>query len=169
MLTVDAPVLGRRERDIANGFSLPPHLTIACVGDAVSADVGTSGLAAYFASSSTRRWTGATSSGSPRRRACRSLVKGVHRADDADQRSPPAPAASSSPTTAAASSTRSRRRSRCCRRSREAVGDRAAVLVDGGIRRGTDIVKALALGADAVLVGRPVLWGLPRRARKARG
>lgn len=34
------------------------------------------------------------------------------------------------------------------------------VLVDGGIRRGTDIVKALALGAQAVLVGRPVLWGL---------
>jgi 4-hydroxymandelate oxidase len=42
----------------------------------------------------------------------------------------------------------------------EAVGDRVDVLVDGGIRRGTDIVKALALGARAVLVGRPVTWGL---------
>lgn len=41
-----------------------------------------------------------------------------------------------------------------------AVGGRAAVLVDGGIRRGTDIAIALALGADAVLVGRPPLWGL---------
>lgn len=41
-----------------------------------------------------------------------------------------------------------------------AVEQRCAVLVDGGIRRGTDIVKAMALGADAVLVGRPVLWGL---------
>ena len=41
-----------------------------------------------------------------------------------------------------------------------AVAGRADVLVDGGIRRGTDIVKALALGARAVLVGRPVLWGL---------
>jgi 4-hydroxymandelate oxidase len=42
----------------------------------------------------------------------------------------------------------------------EAVGDSAEVYVDGGIRRGTDVVKALALGARAVLVGRPPLWGL---------
>jgi 4-hydroxymandelate oxidase len=41
-----------------------------------------------------------------------------------------------------------------------AVGDRADVLVDGGIRRGTDVVKALALGARAVLIGRPVVCGL---------
>ena len=41
-----------------------------------------------------------------------------------------------------------------------AVGDRAEVYVDGGIRRGTDVLKALALGARAVLVGRPVLWAL---------
>ncbi len=42
----------------------------------------------------------------------------------------------------------------------DAVGGRAEVLVDGGIRRGTDVVKALALGASAVLVGRPYLYGL---------
>jgi 4-hydroxymandelate oxidase len=41
-----------------------------------------------------------------------------------------------------------------------AVGDTVDLLMDGGIRRGTDIFKALALGAKAVLVGRPVLWGL---------
>ncbi len=42
----------------------------------------------------------------------------------------------------------------------EAAGDRIEVLVDGGIRRGTDVLKALALGARGVLVGRPILWGL---------
>jgi 4-hydroxymandelate oxidase len=41
-----------------------------------------------------------------------------------------------------------------------AVGGRAEVYVDGGVRQGTDVLKALALGARGVLVGRPVLWGL---------
>jgi 4-hydroxymandelate oxidase len=41
-----------------------------------------------------------------------------------------------------------------------AVGDRALLVVDGGVQRGIDILKGLALGADLVAVGRPVLWGL---------
>jgi 4-hydroxymandelate oxidase len=40
------------------------------------------------------------------------------------------------------------------------VGSRAEIYLDGGIRRGTDVLKALALGARAVMIGRPVLWGL---------
>jgi L-lactate dehydrogenase (cytochrome) len=42
----------------------------------------------------------------------------------------------------------------------EAVGDRAEVILDGGVRRGTDVVKALALGAKACMIGRPMLYGL---------
>jgi 4-hydroxymandelate oxidase len=42
----------------------------------------------------------------------------------------------------------------------DAVGGTVPLLLDGGVRRGTDVLKALALGADAVAIGRPVLWGL---------
>jgi 4-hydroxymandelate oxidase len=42
----------------------------------------------------------------------------------------------------------------------KAVSGRCAIVVDGGIRRGTDVIKALALGADAVAIGRPQLFGL---------
>ena len=42
----------------------------------------------------------------------------------------------------------------------EAAGEKIEVYMDGGIRRGTDIFKALALGARAVLIGRPLFWGL---------
>jgi 4-hydroxymandelate oxidase len=41
-----------------------------------------------------------------------------------------------------------------------AVGQQVEVYLDGGVRRGTDVLKALALGAGAVMIGRPVLWGL---------
>jgi isopentenyl diphosphate isomerase/L-lactate dehydrogenase-like FMN-dependent dehydrogenase len=42
----------------------------------------------------------------------------------------------------------------------EAVGDQIEVLLDGGVRRGGDVVKAVALGARAVLIGRPYIWAL---------
>jgi isopentenyl diphosphate isomerase/L-lactate dehydrogenase-like FMN-dependent dehydrogenase len=41
-----------------------------------------------------------------------------------------------------------------------AVGDKMEILIDGGVRRGSDVLKALALGAKAVLIGRPYVWGL---------
>src|SRR6516164_5376873 len=49
---------------------------------------------------------------------------------------------------------------RCLPAVADAVGDQLEVLLDGGIRRGSDVVKALALGARAVMIGRPYLWGL---------
>ena len=42
----------------------------------------------------------------------------------------------------------------------QAVNGRVPVLIDGGFRRGTDVIKALALGANAVCIGRPYVWGL---------
>ena len=49
---------------------------------------------------------------------------------------------------------------RVLRRITEVVAGRAPVLVDGGIRSGADVVRAIALGASAVGIGRPVLWAL---------
>ena len=48
----------------------------------------------------------------------------------------------------------------------EAVGGKIPIHVDGGIRHGTDVFKALALGADFVWIGRPVLWGLAYKGQK---
>ena len=47
----------------------------------------------------------------------------------------------------------------------QAVGGRVEVFMDGGVRQGTDVLKALAMGAKAVFVGRPVLWGLAYKVR----
>ncbi|KAA0079169.1 mycofactocin system-associated heme/flavin dehydrogenase [Mycolicibacterium sp. P9-64] len=49
---------------------------------------------------------------------------------------------------------------RCLPAIAEAVGDQVEVLLDGGVRRGSDVIKALALGARAVMIGRAYLWGL---------
>jgi L-lactate dehydrogenase (cytochrome) len=48
----------------------------------------------------------------------------------------------------------------------EAVGGQGKILVDGGVRRGSDVVKALAMGARAVLIGRAYLWGMAANGEK---
>ena len=48
----------------------------------------------------------------------------------------------------------------------EAVGNELEVYLDGGVRCGTDVLKALAMGARAVFIGRPVLWGLAYNGQK---
>ena len=88
------------------------------------------------------------------------IVKGVARPDDAERAvALGCDAHRSCPIMAAASSTAASRRSMRCLRVARAVGGRVRVLVDGGVRRGVDVVKALALGAQAVLVGRATLYG----------
>ena len=77
-----------------------------------------------------------------------------------DARWPWASMASSCPITAGASSTAPSRSLDALPAIVAAVEDRIPVLIDGGVRRGADVIKALALGARAVLIARPQLWGL---------
>ncbi len=164
-LTVDTPIAGLRERDRRNNLRMPSHLELGnfpathAAMHHQGAGKGSS-LAAYIHS----QWDpGLTWKDVEWLQSITSLpivVKGVMRADDAiasfdhgakavivsnhgGRQLDSVPA----PITVLEHITR-------------AVGDRGDVLLDGGVRRGTDVMKALALGARAVLVGRPVLWGL---------
>jgi 4-hydroxymandelate oxidase len=159
VLTVDLPVLGNRRRDEVHSFTLPTGMTMANVALEVPAVEG-SGLGAYAAASIDPNLTPrdiewlASISGLP------VIVKGVLRADDAIR------ATDAGAAGVVVSNHGGRQLDGAVAAADalgpvvEAVADRAVVLVDGGIRGGTDVVKALAMGASAVLVGRPVLWGL---------
>jgi 4-hydroxymandelate oxidase len=165
VVTVDAPVLGRREADLRHGFSLPAHLTpgnldlddaalLAGTADARSA------LAAQFSASTdpSMMWRdlGWLRSLSP----LPIVLKGVLHPDDARR-------AAEEGVAAVVVSNHGGRQLDGAIASLDALpavadaaGDALEVLLDGGIRRGTDVLTALALGARAVLLGRPVLWGL---------
>jgi 4-hydroxymandelate oxidase len=160
-LTVDAPVLGRREQDKRNQFSLPSGLQLANLTALnIPHEKGESGLFTYFAQqldpSLTWRDVEWLQSLSPLPIA----VKGILRGDDALR-------AVEYGAKAVIVSNHGGRQLDGAIASIDAlpeivaaVGDKTEVLLDGGIRRGTDILKALALGAKAVLLGRPILWGL---------
>ncbi len=164
MLTVDAPVLGRRERDLRNRFSLPPELAVANLTaaglDCIPLEGAGSGLATYFATllDPSLTWDVVDWLRSITRLPV--LVKGIVRPDDA------ARAVTHGARGIVVSNHGGRQLDTAPATIdvlgpiADAVAGRAELLMDGGIRRGTDIVKALALGARAVLVGRPVLWGL---------
>jgi 4-hydroxymandelate oxidase len=163
VLTVDAPGWGNRERDARNSFRLPAGLTVenvAPVGKGGLPEVKGSGLAAYVRANFKEDlgfddldWL------------CRStrlpvVVKGVCRGDDARRVAEHGAKAvvvsnhggrqlDTAPATCDA-----------LPHVVDAAGHLCEVYVDGGIRRGSDVLKAIALGARAVLLGRAVLWGL---------
>ena len=164
VLTVDAPLLGRRERDVRNRFALPPGLAIENAhGErprSVQARETDSGLAGYFAEllDPALSWQDVDwlcgIAGLPL------WIKGIVRADDALR-------AIQHGAAGVIVSNHGGRQLDTAIASIEALpaiaeqlGGRVPILLDGGIRRGTDVIKALALGANAVLLGRPVLWGL---------
>ncbi len=167
VLTADTPVLGRRLADERNGFNLRPGMTmpnLIAPGSPPDALVeragGASLLARYVASRHDASLTWRDVEALVVSTKLPVLVKGVVRPDDA-LRSIDAGARGvivsnhgarqldGAPATIEVLPSIA-----------DAVGDRGEVLVDGGVRWGTDVLKALALGARAVLVGRPILWGL---------
>jgi 4-hydroxymandelate oxidase len=163
VLTVDAPGWGNRERDTRNAFKLPAGLTVenvAPLGKGDFPEVQGSGLAAYVRANFKEDlgfddldWL------------CHSthlpvVVKGVSRGDDARR-------AAEQGAKAIVVSNHGGRQLDTAPATCDALpyvvdaaADLCEIYVDGGIRRGSDVLKAIGLGARAVLVGRPILWGL---------
>jgi 4-hydroxymandelate oxidase len=157
VVTVDSPVFGRRERDLRNGFDeLPAGLLCENMREPQSG--GGWGAPRSIAFRPDLSWDHIDWLRSVT--ALPVVLKGITSPDDAKlavehgagalvvsnhggrQLDTVAPSIALLPAIA------------------EAVAGAVPLLMDGGIRRGTDVVKALALGADAVALGRPVLWGL---------
>jgi 4-hydroxymandelate oxidase len=164
VLTVDVPRLGRREKDERNHFALPPHLRMANFGD-----VGLGGLEASASGSALAAHVAAQLDPSLTWEALEWLrsvanlpivVKGILTGEDA------ALAVAHGAAGIIVSNHGGRQLDGAIATIEAlpevvaAVAGRCEVYMDGGIRRGTDVLKALALGARAVLVGRPPLWGL---------
>ncbi|MCP2330219.1 alpha-hydroxy acid oxidase [Actinoalloteichus caeruleus] len=165
VITVDVPVMGRRARDVRNGFALPSSVRAAHLdtGPTSHAHVGRAGSSAVadhtaLAFDPTLGWRDLEWL----RGRCRLplVVKGVLDPRDAARCADLGASAvvvsnhggrqfDGAPPTAVA-----------LPRVVEAVGDAVEVLVDSGIRGGSDVVRVLALGARGALLGRPVLWGL---------
>jgi len=165
VLTVDLPVQGQREPDMRNGFTLPSHLTLAnftASGNPEHTAIlkGGGGLSAYVKALYDRSLSWPTVKWLQSITKLPIILKGILTAEDAEQ-------AVRSGVQGVIVSNHGGRQLDTVPATLEvlpevvtAIGGRIPVLFDGGIRRGTDAFKALALGASAVLVGRPVLWGL---------
>ncbi|MBO3458839.1 alpha-hydroxy-acid oxidizing protein [Aetokthonos hydrillicola Thurmond2011] len=163
-LTVDAPVLGRRERDKRNQFTLPSGLELANLVSISELNIpiqqGESGLFTYFVEQLDPTLTWRDLDWLQSLSSLPLVVKGILRGDDAAR-------AVEYGAKAIIVSNHGGRQLDGAIASLDALEDvvnavdnQAEVMVDGGIRRGVDILKALALGAKAVLIGRPILWGL---------
>jgi 4-hydroxymandelate oxidase len=158
VVTVDAPRGGRRERDLRTGFKIPESLGVPSVQAALGSDRAVTIEETFALMDPALGWADLEKIASD----CEVplLVKGVLTGEDAAL-------ALEHGAAGVVVSNHGGRQLDCAVATADAlpevvdaVAGRGAVLVDGGLRRGTDVAIALALGADAVLVGRPALWGL---------
>lgn len=164
VVTVDAPFLGRRERDVKNRFTLPPGLFVknllpAGLGE-LEKQSFESGLAAYFASLIDASFSWKDIAWLKSITHLPLIIKGIVRPDDALR-------ARDHGAQAIVVSNHGGRQLDTSPATIEALPPIAdalkgslEILLDGGVRRGTDVIKALAYGAKAVLIGRAILWGL---------
>jgi 4-hydroxymandelate oxidase len=165
MVTVDVPCMGRRLRDIRNGFALPTDVTVANLTPDVArgahdCQAGVSAVAAHtsLAFDPTMSWDDVA--WLQERTQLPLVLKGVLHPADA------AMAASLGVAGLVVSNHGGRQLDgavtsiEALPAVRDAVAGRCELLLDSGVRCGTDVLKALALGASGVLLGRPVLWGL---------
>ena len=157
VLTVDAPRLGRRERDLRSGFRVPEEITVPSVA-ATGGWAGATPLELLGAIDASLTWDDLEDlrSYSP----LPFLLKGIQTGEDA------ALACEHGVDAIVVSNHGGRQLDAVAATADllpevvEAVAGRLEVYVDGGIRRGADVVRALALGARAALAGRAPLWGL---------
>jgi isopentenyl diphosphate isomerase/L-lactate dehydrogenase-like FMN-dependent dehydrogenase len=158
LLTVDAPRGGRRERDLRLGVGVPPEISAPSL-DATIGKGKRATIAEVFAQiDPALSWADVDRLASDC--SLPLLVKGIHTGEDA------ALAVEHGAAGVVVSNHGGRQLDHVAATADvlpevvEAVAGKVPVLIDGGIRRGTDVLVALALGAEAVLVGRPALWGL---------
>ncbi|XNL29621.1 alpha-hydroxy acid oxidase [Longispora sp. K20-0274] len=165
VLTVDAPRIGRRLRDARNGFAIDPDVRAVNLDAALTATSheraeGTSALDRHAAEEFDPTITWADLAWLRARTRLPIVLKGILTAEDARL-------AVEHGVDAVVVSNHGGRQLDRAPASLAALGEVVAglggampVLMDGGVRTGADVFCALALGADAVLLGRPVLWGL---------
>ncbi|HEX2392114.1 MAG TPA: alpha-hydroxy acid oxidase [Solirubrobacterales bacterium] len=162
VLTVDAPPGGNRERDRRNGFRLPQALgvpsLVAAMGERKLTIEETFDLM-----SRALTWSDLEDLASEL--TVPVIVKGILTAEDAMLAVEHGAAAIVVSNHGGRQLDRSLATGDALAEVVDAVEGRVPVLVDGGIRRGVDVAIALALGADAVLVGRPAVWGLAAAGR----
>ncbi len=163
VLTVDAPLLGRRIKDVRNKFNLPEGIFVKNLEPFMKEILPTrndSGIAGYFSDNLDASLTWKDIHWLRSKTNLPIFVKGIICKEDAQL-------AIENGVDGIVVSNHGGRQLDTCKATIEVLPEIAdtvkgkiQLLVDGGIRRGTDILKAIACGADAVLIGRPVVYGL---------